>query len=466
MAQINDFSTGSIPKTIIRLALPLMGAEIINALYNIADRVYLGHMPGAGALALTGVGLTFPVILVLSAFGMLIGMGGAPLCSIARGEGDLERAEGLLGNAFSLSLLLGAFLTAAIFLLKDPVLSWIGATAETLPYADGYLSIYLWGTPFVMITLGLNPFINAQGFTSVGMITVSIGALLNIILDPIFIFTLGMGAQGAALATVISQAASAVWILKFLTGRRAIVRLKRRRLALMPALCRRMLGLGASSFTMNLTEATIQFVSNNALLLYGSPQHVGVMTIISSIRQLAMMPLSGFSGGLQPVIGFNYGARLYRRVREGIRFTTLVCFVYAAVVCAFIMLFPAACIRIFNADGSLLEIGIPSVRIYFCMFWALFMQMAGQRTFVSLGKSGYAMFFSLLRKAFIVAPLAWLLPRYTALGASGVFWAEPISDLIGSAACFITMMLTVWPKLSDERALAESQARPATRESV
>lgn len=427
--------------------MPMIGAEIVNALYSIVDRMFIGRIPGVGTLALTGVGITFPFIMIISAFAMLSGMGGSPLVSIARGKGRDEDAERILGTSFAMLVLSGVALTVAGLTFKRPLLTLLGASADTIEYADQYITIYLMGSLFVMLSLGLTPFINAQGFTRVGMQTVALGAVINIALDPLFIFTFGMGLRGAAWATVIAQGASALYTLLFLRSHRAIVRLKPRFIRLDGKWMKKILALGVSTFTMNLTECTVQIVCNVTLQAYGGDTYVGVMTVIHSIRQVLMMPLSGFAQGSQPVMGFNYGARRYDRVRKGIGFTTAVCLIYATAAWAAINLFPGAFVRLFSPDQALLEAALPSMRIYFSLFFMMSLQMAGQRSFLALGLSKPAVFFSLLRKAFIVAPLAWILPRYFGMGVNGVFIAEPISDLIGASACFLTFMKMVWPKL-------------------
>lgn len=457
MTQKNDFSQGNIPRLITRLALPMIGAELVNVLYNIVDRAFIARIPEVGTLALTGVGLAFPFALFASGFSALAGMGGSPLCSIARGEGDERKAERVMCNSFALLLFLGTLLMLASYLFKKPVLRLFGASDNTLPFADQYLSIYLIGTLPTMISLGMNPFINSQGFARTGMLTVVIGAALNCALDPLFILVLGLGIRGAALATVLSQLVSATWVLRFLTGHKSpmtgdvcILRLRPRDMRPDFSILRRVMGLGVSSFTMSMTESLVQITCNSTLAIYGGDTYVGVMVIISAIRQILMMPMTGFTAGLQPVMGFNYGAKRYDRVRQSFTFNTLVCLGYAAVMCLLIVLLPRPFIAVFSEDAALVEPAILPVRVYFCMFWALFMQMTGQRSFVALGKSRQAIFFSLLRKAFIVAPLAYLLPRLTGLGVMGVFIAEPVSDLVGSSACFITFMLTVWRSLKRE----------------
>ena len=442
MQQKNDFSKGDLKKTIIRLSLPLILAQLVNVLYNVVDRIYIGRMPGVGVTVLAGVGLTFPIITMVSAFAALAGNGGAPLCSIARGERDEAKAERIMGNSFSMLLFFGVVCTVVGLLVKEPLLWALKASEETFPYANDYLTIYLMGSVFVMISLGLNPFINAQGFTRRGMTTVVIGAAANIILDPIFIYALDMGVKGAALATVIAQGLSAAYTLQFLTGKRCILKLRLRTMKPDFAIIGRILSLGFSNFTMKLTESAVQLVCNLQLSAFGGDMYITVMTVINSVRQVIMMPMHGLSEGMQPVVGYNYGAKRYDRVRSGIKFMATICMIYAFGVWGIAELFPGALIRIFNQDPALLEVGVPSLRLYFAAFFAMWMQMAGQYSFVSLGKAKQATFFSLLRKAIIVVPLTLILPNL--IGVNGVFWAEIVSDLVGSAACFTTFMLTVW----------------------
>ena len=446
----NDFSKGSIPKTILTLAGPMTLAQLINVLYSVVDRMYLGRLPGH--LALTGLGLTMPIVSILMGFANLCGMGGAPLCSICRGQGDDEEAEHILGNSFTLLLILGAAATLVFLLLKRPVLCLFGASEATFPYADAYLTIYLCGTLFVMVSLGMNPFINAQGFAKIGMMTVGLGAVVNIVLDPVFIFVLDMGVQGAALATVIAQGCSAVWVLKFLTGKRAILRLKFDCLALSARRVRKIVSLGLAGFFVNLTNSLVQVVCNTTLQAYGGDLYVGAMTIINSIREVVSMPVQGLSNGSQPVLGYNYGAGESRRVRQGIRFTSIVVVLYSTAAWAIIMLAPEAMIRLFTSEQPILDVGIPALRIYFSLFIIMSLQIAGQSVFTALGRSKNAIFFSLLRKAIINAPLTLLLP-YLGMGTDGVFVAEAVSQLIGGLACFLTMYAVVYRPLGSlERA--------------
>ena len=447
VASQSDLSQGSVPRSIVRMALPMTVAQLINILYNVVDRMYLGRLPGH--LALTGLGLCLPIISILMAFANLCGMGGAPLCSIHRGKGENEEAERIMGNSFLLLLLFGVGLTAVGLIFRRPILYLFGSSDVTFPYANDYLTIYLLGTVFVMIGLGMNPFINAQGFSHMGMLTVALGAVVNIVLDPIFIFILNMGVRGAALATVISQGCSAVWVLKFLTGKQAILRLRRATLRLQGARARRILSLGTSGFVMSLTNSLVQVLCNATLQVWGGDLYVGVMTVVNSVREVIYMPIQGITSGSQPVLGFNYGARAYQRVRQGIRFTALTTFGYAVIAWAVVMLLPGPLIRIFNDEPDLLAVGIPAFRLYFATFFCMSFQTIGQSVFVGLGRSKQAIFFSLLRKAFIVAPLTLLLPA-VGMGVDGVFLAEPISNVLGGLACIIAMYLTVYRRLARE----------------
>lgn len=444
-ARQNDFSQGSIPRNIMKLAVPMTAAQLVNVLYSVVDRVYLGHLPESDSLALTGLGITMPVISILMGLANLCGTGGAPLCSISRGRGDNREAERVMGNALALLLLLGAGATVFFLALKRPILYLFGASPDTFPYADGYMSIYLCGTMFVMISLGMNPFINAQGFGRIGMMTVRLGAVVNIALDPVLIFTLHMGVRGAALATVLSQALSAGWVLLFLVGKKAILRLRREDLRLDGARTRKIVSLGLSGFFVNMTNSLVQVVCNATLQYYGGDLYVGVMTIINSIREVFIMPVHGLTNGSQPVTGYNYGAKRYRRVRQSIRFSVEVTVGYSALFWAAAMLFPGALIHIFKSDPAVLEAGVPAMRVYFAMFLFMSLQLAGQGVFVGLGRSRQAVFFSLLRKAVINAPLTVILARW--MGAGGVFAAEAVSQLVGGLACFTTMHFTVYRPL-------------------
>ena len=450
----NDFSKGSIPRNILSLAVPMTAAQLVNVLYSVVDRIYLGRLPGSSHLALTGLGVTIPIVSILMGLANLCGTGGAPLCSIFRGQGNEEEAENIMGNAFAMLLMLGTLATAFFLILKRPILYLFGASDATFPYANDYMTIYLCGTLFVMISLGMNPFINSQGFGRVGMITVFLGAVINIILDPIFIFVLDMGVKGAALATVIAQGISALWVMRFLTGPQAILRLKWSCMKPDFKRTKRITALGLSGFCMNMTNSLVQVVCNATLQSYGGDLYVGIMTIINSLREVFVMPVHGMSNGTQPVTGYNYGAGKYSRVRQSIRFSVSVTVIYSAAFWLLAMAAPGMLIRIFNSEPEVIAKGIPALRTYFCLFIPMSLQMAGQGVFVSLGRSKQAIFFSLLRKAIINAPLTVILPIW--MGTSGVFTAEAISQLLGGLACFITMYLTVYRplcKLEDGAAL-------------
>lgn len=443
----NDFSQGSLTGNILRLAGPMTLALVVNTLYSVVDRMYIGHMAEGGKLALTGIGLAAPILMVISAFQALCSTGGSPLFSIARGQGDEKRAEAILGNAYCLLLMFGLVLTALGYLLKAPILWRTGASEETFHYANDYLSIYLAGTVFVLTGVGMNPFINAQGFARTGMLTVLIGAVTNLLLDPLFIFVFHWGVRGAALATVLSQLLSAGWVLRFLTGHKALIRLRPSGLRLRKDVVGRMLSLGVAGFTMSFTNSAVSFVYNNSLARLGGDTYVAVMTVINSLREVSFMPVSGVMEGAKPVMGFNYGAKAMDRVKQSIRVTTLLCAAYCFVMWASLMLFPGAYIRIFNSDPELLKVGVYAVRHYYAMFFFMTFQMVGQTVFTSLGMAKRAVFFSLLRKFIILMPLILLMPAITGLGADGVFWAEPVSQLLGGSACYAVMFFTVYRRL-------------------
>ena len=444
-----DLGSGSVGKLLFSLAVPTITSQIVNMLYNLVDRVYIGHMQPVetvGKLALTGVGVCLPIIMVISAFAALMAFGGAPRASIAEGRGDLKESERIMGNSFTMLVAVSVVLTVVFLVFAEPMLRIFGASDNTIGYALNYMRIYALGTIFVQVTLGMNAYITAQGFTVVGMKTVLIGAILNTVLDPIFIFAFGMGVRGAALATILSQAVSAVWVLKFLTGRRALLRLRWNTLRLQAARVRRILALGTSGFVMSMTNSLVQVLCNASLQHYGGDLYVGVMTVINSIREVVSMPVQGITNGCQPVLGYNYGAGEYERVRRGIRFTTVLTVGYSVAAWALVMAVPELLIRIFNDEPELIAAGIPAFRLYFAAFFCMSFQFIGQSVFVGLGRSRSAVFFSLLRKAFIVAPLTLLLPGL-GMGVDGVFAAEPVSNVLGGLACLLTMYITVYRRL-------------------
>ena len=460
----NDFTKGPMWQVILKMSIPMMLAQLVNVLYNVVDRMYIGHIEHVGAMALTGLGLSMPVISLITAFANLCGNGGGPLCAIARGEGDREKAERCMGNAFVLLLCIGAALTVLLSVFLKDLLFFLGASEQTFPYASEYLRVYLLGTLFVMISLGMNAFINAQGFAKIGMLTVVLGAVINIVLDPVFIlargeklfgvitmpFGFGLGIRGAAWATVIAQLCSAIWVLQFLFSKRAILDLRPKCMRLHGPTVGRILGLGVTGFVMGVTTGLVQSACNVQLQRYGGDLYVGVMTVINSVKELAFLVVHGLASGAQPVLGYNYGAKAYDRVRTGIRFFCIGSLLYACTVWLLSMVIPGELIRIFNQDPELLRAGIPSFRIYFCGFVTMSLQSAGQCVFVGLGKAKYAVTFSLLRKVVIVLPLVFLLPLIPGMGVNGVVWSEPISDLLGGGACFLTMWFTVYRKLGRE----------------
>lgn len=448
----HDFSKGGMGRNILMQAIPLTIAQLIQLLYNIVDRIYIGHLPSSNGLALTGVGLTFPIISLITAFTNLFGMGGAPLFSIARGAGKTERAEKILGVSAWLLFFSSFLIMALCYLFMEPVLYLFGASDNTYPYAQEYLSFYLAGTTFSMVGTGLNFFINAQGFPRTGMYTTILGAALNIVLDPLFLFVLNWGVKGAAIATVISQAVSAIWVVCFLLGKRAIVPLKRNRIRFDLPLVKEICSLGMSGFIMSATNSLVQVVCNATLSFYGGDLYVGVMTVLNSVRDITSLPVSGITSGAQPVLGFNYGARQYRRVKKGILFTLAIGAAYSVAAWLLVILLPEFFMRMFTNEPDVIEHGAEALKLYFFGFFMMSLQFSGQSTFVSLGKSRHAIFFSLLRKVVIVVPLTLLLPMVGSLGVNGVFIAEPISNAAGGILCFSTMMATVWRELGAKEA--------------
>lgn len=447
----NDFSQGSVINNILGLALPMTLAQLINVLYNIVDRIYIGRIPKDATLALTGLGLCLPIISMVIAFANLFGMGGAPLCSIERGRGNEEEAENIMGNSFVMMVLCGLILTILGLILKRPMLRLFGASDATMPYADSYITIYLLGSVFVMTGLGMNSFINSQGFGKVGMLTVLLGAAANIILDPVFIFVLGLGVQGAAWATILSQGLSAFWIVRFLTGDKTILKLQKKAFSLKRQRVLSIIGLGLSGFTMSITNSLVQIMYNASLGRYGGDAYIGIMTVINSVREVVSLPISGLTNSTQPVMGYNYGAGQYGRVKKAILFMSVVSISYTTVMWGLVHGFPEFFIRIFNHEGDLVAAGIPAMRIYYFGFFMMSLQFAGQSVFVALGKSKNAVFFSIFRKVIIVVPLILILPGLFRLGVSGIFMAEPISNFAGGLACFGTMIITVWPELNGKK---------------
>lgn len=441
--QTGDFTRGSIPSVVMGMALPLIAAQLVNVLYNIVDRIYIGHIPLIGARALTGVGVAMPVITILSAFAGLFGQGGAPLFSIARGRGETEEAQRIMGNSMTLLLSSSVVLAALLAVISRPVLMALGAGEGTIGYAMDYLLIYLTGTPLVFITLGMNPYVNAQGFARKGMMTVMLGAAANIVLDPLFIFVFHMGVRGAAVATVISQGVSALWCAGFLRSDRAVLPLRLRYMGLRARIVGRIVSMGVANFMAQGTNSIIQAVANRQLSLFGGELFIGAMTIITALRTAVFQVIHGLTAGMQPVIGYNYGAGEKKRVLDTIRFTTTASVGFMLLVWALLEAFPGVFVGIFTGERELTEVAVPALRIYYCGIFLMALQLVAQNIFQGLGKARHAVFFSLFRKVVIETPLMVLLPRW-GLGAHGVFWAEPVSDLVGGAAAFGTMLAAVY----------------------
>ena len=445
-----DFSKGKVSMVILKLGLPMMLAELVHVLYNIVDRMYIGHMPEGGTLALTGLGICFPLITLIGAFANLFSTGGATLATIARGAKEDRKAERIMGTSFTMLLLIGLLLTGLLYLTASVTLRWLGGDDETIPAAMGYFRIYVLGTVPVLISLGMNPFISAQGFPKIGMGTILIGAVLNIALDPLMIYTMNMGIRGAALATVVSQTASAIWVLGFLRSRRAVLRLTGLHLDWNEL--KRIVSLGVTGFTFRVTNSITQAIVNIMLKTWGGPLstiYVGAMSLINSLREIMSLPNSGIVMGGQSVMSYNYGAKLYPRVSKSIRFIFLSGLFVNIVMWLLVMIIPEPLIRIFTSDEQLIRTAVVCARIYFGAFPFMAMQQAGQSTFVSLNYPRYALFFSLLRKIVLVAPLTLLLPNI-GLGVHGVFWAEFASQVIGATACFTTMYRVIWRHLRKE----------------
>ncbi len=437
----NNFAKGSMSSHVLHLAGPMIVAQLINVLYNVIDRIYIGRIPNVATLAMGGLGLCLPLISIVIAFANLFGMGGAPLCSIARGRGDLEEAEEIMGNSLTLLILFSILIMMIGFVFKEPLLWLFGASSNTIGYANDYITIYLFGTLFVLIGLGMNSFINSQGFAKIGMMSVLLGAITNIILDPIFIFVFHMGVQGAAIATVISQMVSAIWTIHFLTGKKTLLKIKKEKMILKKKHVTKIFSLGMAGFMMGITNSIVTIVCNSTLQVYGGDLYIAIMTIINSIREVISLPGQGLANASQPVLGFNYGAKQYARVLKGIKFVTVSSLVTSLILWLSVTLFPDIFIRIFSHNPEIIQYGVKSIRLYFFGFFMMSFQMTGQAIAVGLGKSKQAVFFSIFRKVIIVAPLTVILPIY--IGIDGVFIAEAISNFIGGGACYITMLLTI-----------------------
>ena len=436
-----DMGSGSIPKLMLNLAIPAVVAQLINMLYNIVDRIYIGHIPDAGASALTGVGLFLPILMMINAFAMLAGSGGAPRAAIAMGKKDLESARKILGNCFSLLMIFSVMLTVLFYLFAPQLLRLFGASDVTLPYALSYARIYILGIVFVMIVMGLNPFITTQGFAKFSMLTTVVGAVCNIILDPILIFGLGMGVRGAAIATVISQAVSAVWVLCFLRGSRTILKLSLRDMKLEVPVILPCLALGVSTFVMLSTESILNISFNSSLSRFGGDVAVGAMTIISSCSQLITLPLQGICQGGQPIMSYNFGAGKKERVKQAFRCQFTACTAYASLMWLLMLLFPQMFAGIFSSDGALVEYTVWAMRIYMAGIFSTGIQIGCQQTFMALGQAKISLLMACLRKLVLLIPLIFILPRILPDQVFGVFVAEPVSDIL-AATVTATMLFT------------------------
>ena len=433
-------ATEPIGKLLFRLSIPTVVAQLINMLYNIVDRIYIGHMPGDGSLALTGVGVCMPIIMLVSAFAALVSSGGAPRASIFMGEKDNKSAEKTLGNCFSLQIVVSVILTAVLLIWNKDLLLAFGASENTIGYATDYMSIYAIGTLFVQMTLGMNTFITAQGFTTVSMVSVIIGAVCNIVLDPIFIFGFQMGVKGAALATIISQMLSCVWIISFLCGRKTQLKIKKGNLKLRANIILPCIALGTAAFVMQSSESVISVCFNSSLLKYGGDIAVGAMTIMTSVMQFAMLPLQGIAQGAQPITSYNFGAKNAGRVKKTFRLLLITCLTYSIALWAAVMIAPQMFVKIFTSDSTLAQFAAPMLRIYLGGLGLFGIQIACQMTFTSLGKAANSIVVAVVRKFVLLLPLIYIMPSILADKTQAVYMAEPVADII--AVTFTAILFT------------------------
>ena len=445
--------TERIPSLMFRLAIPSVIAQLINVLYNIVDRMYIGHIPEIGDIALTGVGITFPIIMIISAFSYFVGSGGAPLAAIQMGKGNKEKADQILSNGFVVLLCFSFILTIIFYLFKEPMLYMFGASDNTITYAVDYIGIYTLGTVFVQLSLGLNPFISSQGQAKIAMFSVLIGAITNIVLDPIFIFALDMGVRGAALATVTSQAFSAIWVLGFLTSKRSAIRIRKCYLKPNMPLIFSIAALGISPFIMQATESAINIVLNRGLQHYGGDLYVGSMTILQSVIQLIVVPIQGFTQGIQPIISYNFGAKKFDRVKTTYKITVATTFIISTICCLLTVFFPSMFESIFTHKEDLLQLATKVMPIFMAGIFMFGIQMGCQTTFMGLGQAKISLFLALLRKVFLLIPLAIILPAINN-DVMGIYWAEPISDIVSATTAGI-IFLVVRKKILSEQALSK-----------
>ena len=432
-----DLGKESIGRLLLKLATPSIIAQLVNVLYNIVDRIFIGRMQN-GDVAMAGIGVAFPIVLLVSAFAAFVGMGGAPLAAIKMGEKDNNEAEKIMTNSFSVLLIIAGILTVIFMIFKEPILWKFGASESTIKYATDYLGIYLIGTVFVQIALGMNPFVNTQGFAKIGMMTVTIGAIINIILDPILIFGLNMGVKGAAVATIVAQAVSAIWVLRFLTGKKTILKLRKKYLKIDIKTMKPVFALGIAPFIMQSTESLVLVSLNNQLSRFGGDLAIGAMTIMSSIMQIITMPLMGLTQGAQPIISYNYGAKNLDRVKKTFKLLLLTCLSYSTLIVVLLMLFPDFFVSIFNNKPELMEITTWSIKIYFAGMFIFGAQIACQQTFLALGRAKISLFLALLRKVVLLVPLIFILPNFTENGLFDVLLAEPVADIIACATTVIS----------------------------
>ncbi|MDY4670520.1 MAG: MATE family efflux transporter [Oliverpabstia sp.] len=447
-AKDTRLGTESIPKLMVQLAVPSVIAQLINVLYNIVDRIYIGRIPEVGHLALTGVGVTFPILTLISAFSSFVGAGGAPLAAISLGKGEREKSEHILGNSFSMLLLFSVTLTLLFQLGKEPLLYMFGASDNTITYAMDYITIYLWGTVFVQIALGLNLFITSQGQARTAMLSVLIGAVINIVLDPIFIFGFHMGVKGAAYATIISQAVSAAWVLWFLCSKKSSIRIRTCYLKLSGKIVKNISMLGISPFIMSSTESAISIVLNHGLQTYGGDLYVGSMTILQSVMQLLSIPIGGFTQGVQPIISYNYGAQKFDRVKKTAKLLISSTFLLSFLFTLMTLFFPGAFGSLFTSQPELLELVKKVMPIYMFGMLIFGLQNGCQATFLGLGQAKISIFIALLRKVFLLIPLAIILPRF--FGVMGIYYSEPIADLISATTAITLFLISIRKILSTD----------------
>lgn len=459
----NALGTEPVGRLLFKMAVPAITAQIVNMLYTLVDRMYIGHLPEVGAAALTGVGVTMPIIMIISAFSALIGMGGAPLASIKLGQGDYEGAERILGNCFVTLLGISVLLTAFFMAFQEPLLLAFGASENTISYALEYMNIYVMGTIFVQMALGLNNFITSQGFAGISMLTVVIGAVINIALDPVLMFTFQMGVKGAAIATILSQAISSAWVLWFLVGKRTKLKIRKKYFKLHRKVIFPVLALGVSPFIMQSTESLVSISLNSSLKAYGGDLAVGAMAILTSLMQMITLPMMGLTQGAQPILGFNYGARKPERVKKAFRLLLIASLSYTTLFWLLGMLFPQMFVLIFNKDPDLLKITVWAARIYLGASFALGAQFACQQTFVAVGQAKVSLFLALLRKVILLIPLIYILPNFVADKVFGVLLAEPIADALASlttVTVFIVRFRKILSSLTKEESSQET-AQPA-----